>query len=150
MLREAGEQGAKGGGPHPRAPYGVLFRRARESRPAAAGRPAGLPVRVAPLPLLEAQMHAVLHVFAHPDVLDPTEEAIDIVARYEALRAHITSPSSSSSSPSADALEKRAERNVICEHTPRTYSAICCCVFTSDVAVLSQSPARARASGFVR
>ncbi|KAI0676500.1 FAD/NAD-P-binding domain-containing protein [Trametes maxima] len=69
----------------------------------------GLPVRVAPLPLLEAQMRAVLHVFAHPESLDPTQEAIDIVARYEALRAHITTrraspPSSNSTSqPTAPA-----------------------------------------------
>ncbi|KAI0326143.1 FAD/NAD-P-binding domain-containing protein [Cubamyces sp. BRFM 1775] len=50
----------------------------------------GLPVRVAPLPLLEAQMRAVLHVFAQPDALDPTQEAIDIISRYEALRAQIS------------------------------------------------------------
>ncbi|KAI0819405.1 FAD/NAD-P-binding domain-containing protein, partial [Trametes gibbosa] len=49
----------------------------------------GLPVRVAPLPLLEAQMRAILHVFEHPDSLDPTEEAIDIVARYEFLRTQL-------------------------------------------------------------
>ena len=78
----------------------------------------GLPIRVAPLPLLEAQMHAVLHVFAHPDALDPTQEAIDIVARYETLRervaprlphlqAELTSPgrSSSSSPAAADPIE---------------------------------------------
>ncbi|KAI1788634.1 FAD/NAD(P)-binding domain-containing protein [Ganoderma leucocontextum] len=49
----------------------------------------GLPMRVAPLPLLEAQMRAVLHVFEHPESLDPTQEAIDIVSRYEALRTHV-------------------------------------------------------------
>ncbi|KAI0366805.1 FAD/NAD(P)-binding domain-containing protein [Pilatotrama ljubarskyi] len=50
----------------------------------------GLPVRVAPLPLLEAQMRAVLHVFAHPESLGPTEEAIEIIARYETLRAQVS------------------------------------------------------------
>ncbi|KAM5533382.1 hypothetical protein V8D89_012932 [Ganoderma adspersum] len=38
----------------------------------------GLPIRVAPLPLLEAQMRAVLHVFENPESLDRTQEAIDI------------------------------------------------------------------------
>ncbi|KAI0656895.1 FAD/NAD-P-binding domain-containing protein [Cubamyces menziesii] len=57
----------------------------------------GLPVRVAPMPLLEAQMRAVLHVFAQPDALDPTQEAIDIISRYEALRAQIAAQRSPSS-----------------------------------------------------
>ncbi|PIL23510.1 hypothetical protein GSI_14822 [Ganoderma sinense ZZ0214-1] len=60
----------------------------------------GLPIRVAPLPLLEAQMRAVLHVFEHPESLDPTQEAIDIVSRYEALRARIVRGRASASSPS--------------------------------------------------
>ncbi|RPD75487.1 FAD/NAD(P)-binding domain-containing protein [Lentinus tigrinus ALCF2SS1-7] len=50
----------------------------------------GLPIRVAPLPLLEAQMRAVLHVFAHPESLDPTQEAVDIIARYETLQSRVT------------------------------------------------------------
>ncbi|CDO70501.1 hypothetical protein BN946_scf184569.g44 [Trametes cinnabarina] len=60
----------------------------------------GLPIRVAPLPLLEAQMRAVLHVFAKPESLDPTKEAIDIIARFEILRSHVvaqTSPQVNSS-----------------------------------------------------
>ena len=51
----------------------------------------GLPIRVAPLPLLEAQMHAVLHVFSHPEALDATQEAVGIIDRYEALRTSISS-----------------------------------------------------------
>ena len=47
----------------------------------------GVPIRVAPLPLLEAQMRAVLYVFEHPESLDPTQEAVDVISRYEALRA---------------------------------------------------------------
>ena len=60
----------------------------------------GLPIRVAPLPLLEAQMRAVLHVFEHPDSLDPTQEAIDIVSRYEALRTRVLRGFEPASSPS--------------------------------------------------
>ncbi|KAF7983442.1 hypothetical protein HWV62_21706 [Athelia sp. TMB] len=47
----------------------------------------GLQKRVAPLPLLEAQARAVLRVFADPGALDPTREAVDIVTRYEELKA---------------------------------------------------------------
>ncbi|KAI0631063.1 FAD/NAD-P-binding domain-containing protein [Trametes polyzona] len=63
-----------------------IFPLSTEALPASSIAFLGLPVRVAPLPLLEAQMRAVLRVFAHPQSLDPTEEAIDIVARYEALQ----------------------------------------------------------------
>ncbi|KAH9941603.1 FAD/NAD(P)-binding domain-containing protein [Epithele typhae] len=55
----------------------------------------GLPIRVAPLPLLEAQMAAVLHVFAYPTALDATQEALDIVERYETIRAHLSRPAAS-------------------------------------------------------
>ncbi|TBU62697.1 FAD/NAD(P)-binding domain-containing protein [Dichomitus squalens] len=57
----------------------------------------GIPIRVAPLPLLEAQMRAVLHVFEHPESLDPTQEAIDIISRYETLRARVAQQRASSS-----------------------------------------------------
>ncbi|KAH9855321.1 FAD/NAD-P-binding domain-containing protein [Lenzites betulinus] len=64
----------------------------------------GLPVRVAPLPLLEAQMHAILHVFEHPESLDPTQEAIEIIARYESLRAQVTAriPNGAGAAPPVD------------------------------------------------
>nr|VWO94515.1 Protein kinase domain-containing protein [Ganoderma boninense] len=67
-----------------------------------------LPIRVAPLPLLEAQMRAVVRVFEHPEILDPTQEAIDIVSRYEALRARVLpsrslASASLASSPPSDA-----------------------------------------------
>ncbi|KAL7277351.1 hypothetical protein ACG7TL_009210 [Trametes sanguinea] len=66
----------------------------------------GLPVRVAPLPLLEAQMRAVLHVYEQPESLEPTKEAIDIIARYESLRAQAAArhrPSTGSSTSRAAA-----------------------------------------------
>ncbi|KAL1946294.1 hypothetical protein VTO73DRAFT_15421 [Trametes versicolor] len=73
----------------------------------------GLPVRVAPLPLLEAQVRAVLHVFAHPESLDPTQEAIDIVARYETLLSQVTVRRSttgpSASSPQGKSAEAAAD-----------------------------------------
>jgi len=47
----------------------------------------GLPIRVVPFPLVEAQMRAVLKVLAEPDSLDSTREAVDIVSRYEDIRA---------------------------------------------------------------
>ncbi|TCD65728.1 hypothetical protein EIP91_002257 [Steccherinum ochraceum] len=50
----------------------------------------GLPVRVVPFPLIEAQMRAVLEVLERPESLDTTQEAVDIVSRYEDLRAQIT------------------------------------------------------------
>ncbi|THH28353.1 hypothetical protein EUX98_g5835 [Antrodiella citrinella] len=51
----------------------------------------GLPFRVIPFPLVEAQMRAVLRVFATPESLDPTREAVDIVSRYEDIRARLHS-----------------------------------------------------------
>ncbi|KAI0720723.1 FAD/NAD(P)-binding domain-containing protein [Cerioporus squamosus] len=76
----------------------------------------GLPIRVAPLPLLEAQMRAVLHVFAHPESLDPAQEAVDIIARYESLRSRVTEPSpaasaSTSSTTEAEEVAKDAPSN---------------------------------------
>ncbi|KII87607.1 hypothetical protein PLICRDRAFT_42112 [Plicaturopsis crispa FD-325 SS-3] len=47
----------------------------------------GLIIRVAPFPLAEAQARAIARVFAAPDALDRTAEAVDIIARYEKLRA---------------------------------------------------------------
>lgn len=70
-----------------------LFPLARELFPLAADFPPwsaafiGLPLRVSPFPLCEAQMRAVSHVFAHPDALDPRSESVAVVERYEALRA---------------------------------------------------------------
>jgi hypothetical protein len=46
----------------------------------------GLLVRVVPFPIFEAQTRAVLHAFAHPEALDCTREAVDIMTRHEALR----------------------------------------------------------------
>lgn len=76
----------------------------------------GLPVRVAPLPVLEAQMRAVLHVFAQPDALDPTQEAIDIISRYEALRAQNTArhpPSSISTGTGTSATSPDAPSHAV-------------------------------------
>ncbi|KAF7360403.1 Flavin-containing monooxygenase FMO GS-OX3 [Mycena venus] len=42
----------------------------------------GLPVRVAPLPVLEAQAAAVVHGFAHPEAFDVERETHDLLARY--------------------------------------------------------------------
>ncbi|KAI0918604.1 hypothetical protein AcV5_002551 [Taiwanofungus camphoratus] len=49
----------------------------------------GLLMKVVPLPLIEAQMHAVVKVFAEPETLDTTQEAVAIVSRYEQLRARV-------------------------------------------------------------
>ncbi|KAF5379214.1 hypothetical protein D9615_005880 [Tricholomella constricta] len=46
----------------------------------------GLLVRVAPFPIMEAQARAVLHAFADPESLEPMQEAVDIMSRYEELR----------------------------------------------------------------
>lgn len=45
----------------------------------------GLPIKVIPFPLVEAQMRAVVKVFANPETLEPVREAEQIVARYEML-----------------------------------------------------------------
>lgn len=47
----------------------------------------GLQKRVVPFPLMEAQARAVVRVFADPSALDPTREAVDIITRYEELKA---------------------------------------------------------------
>ncbi|KAJ7512668.1 FAD/NAD-P-binding domain-containing protein, partial [Mycena galericulata] len=45
----------------------------------------GLPVRVAPLPIMEAQAAAILHAFAHPASLDPAQETRAVLMRYAEL-----------------------------------------------------------------
>ncbi|KAI0052102.1 FAD/NAD(P)-binding domain-containing protein [Auriscalpium vulgare] len=45
----------------------------------------GLPIRVAPFPLFEDQARAIVRVLADPTALDTTAEAVDIVARAQAL-----------------------------------------------------------------
>ncbi|KAF5327949.1 hypothetical protein D9758_016774 [Tetrapyrgos nigripes] len=47
-------------------------------------------IRVAPFPVLEAQARAVVHVFGNPHTLDPTGEAVDLVSRYEELKARLS------------------------------------------------------------
>ncbi|KAG6861382.1 hypothetical protein C0995_000788 [Termitomyces sp. Mi166 len=49
----------------------------------------GLLVRVAPFPLVEAQARAVLHAFADPGSLEPMQEAVDIMTRYEEVREQV-------------------------------------------------------------
>ncbi|KAH9939545.1 FAD/NAD-P-binding domain-containing protein [Amylocystis lapponica] len=74
--------------------YGV-FPLARHLFPLAAGLPPGalallgLPMRVAPLPLIEAQMRAAVRVFAEPAALDAAQEARAVVARHAALRTEL-------------------------------------------------------------
>jgi hypothetical protein len=46
----------------------------------------GLPIRVVPFPLVEAQGRAIIKVFEDPASLDTTQEAVNIVTRYEKLR----------------------------------------------------------------
>ncbi|GJE85470.1 FAD/NAD(P)-binding domain-containing protein [Phanerochaete sordida] len=46
-----------------------------------------LPYRIIPFPFAEVQTRAVLKAFTDPDSLDPAREAVDIVSRYEELRA---------------------------------------------------------------
>lgn len=48
-----------------------------------------LPYRVAPFPLVEAQMRAVVTVLEHPECLDATREAVDIVSRYDDLQSAV-------------------------------------------------------------
>jgi hypothetical protein len=48
-----------------------------------------LPYRIIPFPFAEAQTRAVLRAFAEPQALDPAQEAVDIVSRYEELRAKV-------------------------------------------------------------
>ncbi|KAH7908301.1 hypothetical protein BJ138DRAFT_374266 [Hygrophoropsis aurantiaca] len=47
----------------------------------------GLLFRVAPMPLVEAQAHAIVRVFSDPSCLDGTQEAVDIITRSETLQA---------------------------------------------------------------
>ncbi|KAG6830816.1 hypothetical protein H0H87_006989 [Tephrocybe sp. NHM501043] len=49
----------------------------------------GLLVRVAPFPLVEAQARAVLHAFSTPQSLDPMQEAVEVMTRYEELRTQV-------------------------------------------------------------
>ncbi|KAG6825834.1 hypothetical protein H0H92_002252 [Tricholoma furcatifolium] len=49
----------------------------------------GLLVRVAPFPLVESQAQAVLHAFANPGCLEPLQEAVEIMTRYEELRDQV-------------------------------------------------------------
>ncbi|KAI0685182.1 FAD/NAD(P)-binding domain-containing protein [Cytidiella melzeri] len=46
-----------------------------------------LSYRVAPFLLAELQMRVVVKVFEDPTILDPAREAVDIISRYEELRA---------------------------------------------------------------
>ena len=48
-----------------------------------------LPYRVVPFPLAEIQMRAVVRVLEDPSILDPAREAVDIITRYEELRAKV-------------------------------------------------------------
>ncbi|KAK7051657.1 monooxygenase [Paramarasmius palmivorus] len=57
----------------------------------------GLLIKVAPLPLVEAQARMIVHAFAHPEALDSTQESIDIVTRYEAILAELGGDASTKS-----------------------------------------------------
>jgi len=46
----------------------------------------GLLKGVSPLPLMEVQVLAALKAFAQPEILDPTQEAVGVISRYEELR----------------------------------------------------------------
>ncbi|KAI0091746.1 hypothetical protein BDY19DRAFT_932010 [Irpex rosettiformis] len=48
-----------------------------------------LPYRVVPFPLAEIQMRVVVKVLEDPTILDPAGEAVDIISRYEELRAKV-------------------------------------------------------------
>ncbi|EIN08431.1 FAD/NAD(P)-binding domain-containing protein [Punctularia strigosozonata HHB-11173 SS5] len=45
----------------------------------------GLVLKVAPFPMIEAQARAMVKVFAHPESLDVTQGALEIVSRYDEL-----------------------------------------------------------------
>ncbi|KAJ6588830.1 hypothetical protein B0H19DRAFT_1101379 [Mycena capillaripes] len=47
----------------------------------------GLPVRVAPFPVLDAQAAAILHAFANPAAFDVERESGDLLARYDEIAA---------------------------------------------------------------
>jgi hypothetical protein len=49
----------------------------------------GLPVRVAPLPVMEAQAAAIVHAFANPTAFDIESETCDLLARYAEVSAPV-------------------------------------------------------------
>jgi hypothetical protein len=49
----------------------------------------GLPVRVAPLPVMEAQAAAIVHAFANPTAFDIESETRDLLARYAEVSAPV-------------------------------------------------------------
>jgi hypothetical protein len=49
----------------------------------------GLLKKVAPFPLAEAQAHAIVKIISDPRSLDVMQEAVDIITRYEVLRAEL-------------------------------------------------------------
>lgn len=49
----------------------------------------GLPMRVAPLPLIEAQAHATVALFSNPRLLDTPKESNDVLKKYEGLKAKL-------------------------------------------------------------
>ncbi len=46
----------------------------------------GLPIKVVPFPLFEAQARAATKAFSDPSAVDPARDAVAIISRYEALR----------------------------------------------------------------
>ncbi|KAI0343031.1 FAD/NAD(P)-binding domain-containing protein [Trametopsis cervina] len=48
-----------------------------------------LPYRIVPFPLAELQMRAIVKVLADPSSLDSSREAVEIISRYEELRAQV-------------------------------------------------------------
>ena len=48
-----------------------------------------VPYKIIPFPFAEVQTRAALKAFTDPDALDPAGEAVDIVSRYEELRAKV-------------------------------------------------------------
>lgn len=53
----------------------------------------GLPTKILPFPLAEAQARVVLHTFANPGVLDLDQESADLVAKYGELGSQFNSDS---------------------------------------------------------
>jgi hypothetical protein len=52
----------------------------------------GLPIKVAPFPVMEAQAQAALRVLDEPTALDLTQASIDIVTHYEEVRERLPGP----------------------------------------------------------
>lgn len=52
----------------------------------------GLPYRVVPFPLVEAQTRAVLKAFGDPSILDLTQEAVEIISQYDELHSSLPPP----------------------------------------------------------